>query len=230
MARKLNEDSFLICMSADRQGGYFIVCDGMGGAKAGDVASRLATDTFASHFDPAVPCPRLEECVKSAMQNANARVWEMSHSDPMLDGMGTTMVCMVMQDGEAVIGNVGDSRAYLIDDEGIRQITRDHSLVGEMLTRGELTPYEAQHHPSRNVITRAIGVDREIRCDTFALRPKAGQYVLLCSDGLTGEVSEPEMYYEVYQSDVPEKACQTLVDIANARGGHDNITVVLVSF
>lgn len=230
MARKLNEDSFLICMSADQKGGYFIVCDGMGGAKAGDVASRLATDTFASHFDPAVPCTRLEECVKKAMQSANARVWEMSHSDPMLDGMGTTMVCMVMQDGQAVIGNVGDSRAYLIDDEGIRQITRDHSLVGEMLTRGELTPYEAQHHPSRNVITRAIGAEKQIRCDTFALRPRAGQYVLLCSDGLTGEVSEPEMYYEVYQSDVPEKACQTLVDIANSRGGHDNITVVLLSF
>ena len=228
MARKLNEDSFLICMSADRQGGYFIVCDGMGGAKAGDVASRLATDTFASHFDPAVPCPRLEECVKSAMQNANARVWEMSHSDPMLDGMGTTMVCMVMQDGEAVIGNVGDSRAYLIDDEGIRQITRDHSLVGEMLTRGELTPYEAQHHPSRNVITRAIGVDREIRCDTFALRPKAGQYVLLCSDGLTDMVSMEDLKAVLSGGVSPQEMAKELVRLALAGGGRDNVTVIVL--
>ncbi len=230
MARKLNEDSFLTCMSQDQQSGYFVVCDGMGGAKAGDVASRLATDTFAAHFDPRLPCSRLEEDVRAAMQSANTRVWEMSRSDAALEGMGTTMVCAVVQKDCTVIGNVGDSRAYLIDDEGIRQITRDHSLVGEMLARGELTPLEAQRHPSRNVITRAIGADKTIQCDTFALQPRPGQYVLLCSDGLTGEVSEPEMYYEVYQSDTPEKACQMLVDIANSRGGHDNITVVLVSF
>lgn len=230
MARKLNEDSFHICMSADQQNGHFIVCDGMGGAKAGDVASRLATDTFAGQFDPATEYQKLEERVKSAIQNANTRVWEMSHTDPSLSGMGTTMVCAVVQNGSAVVGNVGDSRAYLIDDEGIHQITKDHSLVGDMLARGELTPYEAQRHPSRNVITRAIGADRKILCDLFTLQPKPGQYLLMCSDGLTGEVSEPEIYYEVYQSEAPEKACQTLVNIANLRGGHDNITVVLVSF
>ncbi len=230
MARKVNEDAFLISMSSDAQSGYFIVCDGMGGAKAGDVASRLATDTFAAQLHPSIACAKPEECVQNAMQAANTRVWEMSRSDPALEGMGTTMVCLLVQDGDAVIGNVGDSRAYLIDEEGISQITKDHSLVGEMIVRGELTPFEAQRHPSRNVITRAIGADKSIRCDTFPIRPRPGQYILLCSDGLTGEVSEPEIYYEVYQSEAPEKACQTLVEIANDRGGRDNITVVLVAF
>ena len=230
MVRKHNEDAFLINLSADGKSGSFVVCDGMGGAKAGEVASVMAADIFARNFDPEKVWKQPEEQVKEVMKQANAGVWEKAHEDSALEGMGTTMVCAVAQDGNVVIGNVGDSRAYLVDDEGMHQITRDHSLVGEMIARGELTSYEAQRHPSRNVITRAIGADRELRCDTFTVHPKEGQYLLLCSDGLTGEVSEPEMYYEVYQSGTPEKACQTLVEIANSRGGSDNITVVLVSF
>ncbi len=226
--RKLNEDSFFIQISPDGIAGYFVVCDGMGGAKAGDVASRLATRAFARVMDAATE-KKLAERVRDAMQSANTDVWQHSKDSPDLEGMGTTMVCMAADKSELVIGNIGDSRAYLIDEEGIRQITQDHSLVGEMLERGELTPYQAQRHPSRNVITRAIGVGSRVTCDIFQVPRKDGQYILLCTDGLTGEVSEPEIYYEVFQSDLPEKACQTLIEIANSRGGHDNITVVLVA-
>ena len=109
-------------------------------------------------------------------------------------------------------------------------ITRDHSLVEDLVERGELTRDQARCHPHKNLITRALGAEPVLMADCFRQPLSPGDYLLLCSDGLTGEVSEPEMYYEVYQSDVPEKACQTLVDIANSRGGHDNITVVLVSF
>jgi protein phosphatase len=144
--------------------------------------------------------------------------------------MGTTLVCLLIDGDSACVGNVGDSRAYLIDESGIRQITADHSLVSEMVARGELSAVEAQRHPSRNVITRALGVDSSVVCDIFPLSPQPGQFVLLCSDGLTGEVSEPEIYYEVFGTQRPEFACQSLVDIANARGGRDNITVVLVQF
>lgn len=227
--RKLNEDSFLMQVSPDGAEGYFVVCDGMGGAKAGDVASRLATEVFARQMAGRAADKKAAERVKDAMQAANESVWQHSRNSPDLEGMGTTMVCMAVGKGEVVVGNIGDSRAYLIDDEGIRQITQDHSLVGEMLERGELTPYQAQRHPSRNVITRAIGVGSRVTCDIFQVPRKEGQYILLCTDGLTGEVSEPEIYYEVFQSDLPEKACQTLIEIANSRGGHDNITVVLVA-
>lgn len=234
MQRKLNEDAYAIRIFGEHGQAFFVVCDGMGGAKAGDVASRIAVESFSERIEaqlkPKATNDEMVELVSKATAAANSRVWNMANGDANMEGMGTTMVSMLLCEDRAVVCNVGDSRAYLLDEQGIRQITHDHSLVGEMIARGELSVEEGYRHPSRNVITRAIGADAEVRCDVFSLRPQPGQFVLLCSDGLTGEVSEPEIYYEIVQSGTPETACKTLVDIANGRGGRDNITIVLVSF
>ena len=144
--------------------------------------------------------------------------------------MGTTMVAAVCGEGQALIGNVGDSRAYLLDDSGMRQITEDHSLVTELMKRGDLTSYQASRHPSRNVITRAMGADATVKCDTFLEPLKPGQFLLLCSDGLIREVTEPEIYYEIYQAEHPETACARLLDMAKSRGGRDNITMILIAY
>ena len=140
------------------------------------------------------------------------------------------MVAAICGDGQALVGNVGDSRAYFLDENGMRQITEDHSLVTELMKRGDLTPYQASRHPSRNVITRAMGADATVQCDTFAEQIKPGNFLLLCSDGLIREVTEPEIYYEVFQAEHPETACARLLDMAKSRGGRDNITIVLIAF
>lgn len=234
LQRKLNEDAYVIRTFGEHEQAYFVVCDGMGGAKAGDVASRVALESFSERLEsllkPKMSNDDMVDAVSRAAAVANSRVWNMANDDERMEGMGTTLVALLVCDDHAVVCNIGDSRAYLIDEQGIRQITNDHSLVGEMIARGELSAEDAYRHPSRNVITRAIGAEAEVRSDVFSLRPKEGQFVLLCSDGLTGEVSEPEIYYEIAQSGTPETACKTLVDIANQRGGRDNITIVLVSF
>lgn len=234
LARQQNQDCYML--SGDGEGNYAVcvVCDGMGGAAAGDIASKTALDVFASNIKDAVKPSfagkTMEKKVQDAVEKANKAVLEMACSRPEYEGMGTTLVCLLVRDSQAVVGNVGDSRAYLLDETGIRQITHDHSLVSEMIQRGEITAVQAQRHPSRNVITRALGVESAVQVDTFKITVRPGQYILLCSDGLSNEVSEPEIYYEVFCTENPENACQTLVDIANSRGGHDNITIVLAAF
>ncbi len=230
--RQINEDSYMF--SSDSQKLYCAVCDGMGGVNGGEVASRTAIDAFAAAIDsgsrPVFTQRTMEDVMRKAVEQANRQVYERGSGDPELNGMGTTIVCMLCCGNQAVIGNVGDSRAYIIDENGIRQITLDHSLVSEMIRRGELSHSEALSHPNRNVITRVLGVEPDVECDTFRLTLKEGQYVLLCSDGLTNEVSEPEIYYEIFFSHKPENACQSLLDIASQRGGRDNITMILASF
>lgn len=233
VVRKENQDAYII-KKLDGSAALLLVCDGMGGANGGRTASNKAIEVFAQevegHHSKGMKPSQMADAVAAAAAAANQAVFEAAQADASLSGMGTTMVCLLADGMEAVVGNIGDSRAYLIDDDGMQQVTHDHSLVAEMVRRGELSSREASHHPSKNVITRALGVDRDVSCDVFPLSLKEGQYVLLCSDGLTNEVSEPEIYYEVFQSQQPEKACDTLIEIAKARGGHDNITVVLASF
>ena len=231
--RKENQDAFLT-KRLDENRALLLVCDGMGGANGGRTASNIAIEVFAqaveAHHKKGMKQSQMADVVAAAATEANQAVYDAAQRDASLSGMGTTMVCLLADGAEAVVGNIGDSRAYLIDEDGMQQVTHDHSLVAEMVRRGELSSREANHHPSKNVITRALGVDQNVSCDVFPLSLKEGQYVLLCSDGLTNEVSEPEIYYEVYQSQQPEQACDTLIEIAKARGGHDNITVVLASF
>ena len=234
MVREVNQDTFRMEYDTETGRGMFLVCDGMGGAAAGEVASGLAADAFLQSMDNCWKVPfdaaALKKQLLESYDQVNEVVFDASRSNPDYAGMGTTMVTVVCGDGQALVGNVGDSRAYFLDDTGMRQITEDHSLVTELMKRGDLTPYQASRHPSRNVITRAMGAEATVKCDTFTVAVKPGQFLLLCSDGLIREVTEPEVYYEIFQAEQTETACVRLLDMAKHRGGHDNITMILIAF
>ena len=228
-----NEDTYMIEALPD---GTLLaaVCDGMGGANAGEIASSIAAEAFrqgfAERYKKGLTDEKLQECLVQAAGEANELVFDTAAENLQMTGMGTTIVAAYCDDSHAVIANIGDSRCYLATEDGLRRMTNDHSLVAEMIKRGELSPLEGQRHPSRNLITRALGVDSKVKCDTFVTPVRQGEFVLLCSDGLHDQVSEPEIYYEIYETGKPEAACDNLVKLANARGGTDNITLVLISF
>ena len=202
-----------------------IVADGMGGHNAGDLASRYTVQEMLAYIKESEedrPVPLLS----MAIHHANEQVLEKAESEKELEGMGTTLVAATVQDEYLYVANVGDSRLYLIDD-GIEQITHDHSLVEEMIRIGELQRKDAKNYPDRNVITLAIGVRVPVRVDFFDVKLEHGDKILLCSDGLTNMVEDEEILEIVRKSSSIEEAAGTLVDTANKNGGKDNISVVL---
>ena len=215
--RRRNEDAFVV------QPPLFAVADGMGGAQAGEIASRLAAEALR---DAAVDGGG-EERVISLIQAANRRVYERSHEDAAASGMGTTMTVALVGDGRVVIGHVGDSRAYRVREGELEQLTEDHSLVAELIRSGQLSPEEAERHPQRSVITRALGTDPDVDVDAFTVESQPGDIFLLCSDGLTTMVSDDEILSVVEENrrDL-QTAAKQLVGHANRGGGEDNITVV----
>ncbi len=233
-ARKDNQDSFAYSVSDAKKLAFAVVCDGMGGAAAGNIASQLALESFTDcirgaeykNFSYEQLCSLLEK----ALSAANSAVREKAMSSPAFAGMGTTLVSAVATPTKVAVINVGDSRAYKINSEGITRITDDHSLVADMVRFGELTEDEAREHPGKNLITRAVGTDVTVSGDVFFPEMKQGEFMLLCSDGLSNLVSEQEMLYEVVYGGDHEDCCSRLIDIANDRGGFDNITVVLLAF
>ena len=214
--RRRNEDSW-VCDPP-----IFAVADGMGGAKAGEIASRLAAAALGSAADGSGA-----ERVVSLVQEANRRVYERSSEDASASGMGTTITLALVEDGKVTFGHVGDSRAYLIRDHTIEQLTDDHSLVAELVRSGRLSPEEAEIHPQRSVITRALGTDPNVDVDTFTVEPQVGDLFLICSDGLTSMIDD-EVIREVVERrrDNLDAAARELVEKANRSGGEDNITVV----
>jgi protein phosphatase len=216
--RRRNEDAFV------SEPPLFAIADGMGGAQAGEVASRLAA---AALREGQARAPAGEDRIFELIQEANRRVYDRSSSDPNTSGMGTTMTVALVEDGHVAFGHVGDSRAYLIRDGEMQRLTEDHSLVNELLKSGKLSPEEAEIHPQRAVITRAVGTDPDVDVDTFTVPAQAGDLFLLCSDGLTDVVAEEEILelVERNRGDI-ERALRSLVKEANRGGGEDNITVV----
>jgi protein phosphatase len=214
--RRRNEDSW-VCDPP-----IFAVADGMGGAKGGEIASRLAAAALGS-----AAAGSGAERVVALVQEANRRVYERSAEDATASGMGTTITLALVEDGTVTFGHVGDSRAYLIRDHSIEQLTDDHSLVAELVRSGKLSPEEAEIHPQRSVITRALGTDPDVDVDTFSVEPRAGDLFLICSDGLTSMV-EDDVIREVVERrrDDLDAAARELVEKANRSGGEDNITVV----
>lgn len=205
-----------------------IVADGMGGHNAGDLASRYTVESMVDYIEKAEekrPIPLLS----MAIHHANDLVAEKARSDKSLEGMGTTVVAATVQDDCLYVANVGDSRLYLIDQE-IEQITRDHSLVEEMIRLGELQRKDARSHPDRNVITRAVGVNSLVKIDFFDMKMESGDRLLLCSDGLTNMVEDQEILYIVKRAASLEEAAQRLVNEANKNGGKDNISVVIAEY
>ena len=232
--RSSNQDSFYLDIAHEEGHAILVVCDGMGGARAGNVASELAVESFVDEvrrlIKPGVNNRFLRNTLDHAVTRANHVVYEKSRSSEDFIGMGTTLVGAIATAHLAVIANVGDSRAYLINREGIFRVTRDHSVVEDLLGKGEITPQEARNHPSKNLITRALGTEPEINCDLFSLELRPDDILLLCSDGLTNVVEEAEILYEVLQGADLSSSCTHLLALANARGGPDNITIVIASF
>jgi PPM family protein phosphatase len=216
--RRRNEDSYVVAPP------LFAVADGMGGAQAGEIASKLAAAALEETDSGGLSG---EERVVSVIQEANRRVYERSNEDPNASGMGTTITVALVEDAGVTIGHVGDSRAYRYRDGGIEQITDDHSLVNELMKSGKLSPEEAETHPQRSVITRALGTDPDVDVDSFTLEAQEGDVFLLCSDGLTTMVDDDEIreVLEKYRGDL-DRATRSLVSAANRGGGEDNITVI----
>ena len=223
--RQQNQDAFAIQRLDDGRV-VALVCDGMGGARAGNVASSMAVKLFMEEF--LRTSGREEERMRQAAALANREVFQRSLQDQDCTGMGTTLVAALAGEGGAVILNEGDSRAYHISQSGISLVTRDHSLVADLVERGELTREEAKNHPNRNLITRALGADPGLMADCFRQPMAPGDYLLLCSDGLSNVVEEQEMLYEVIHGEGDESCCQRLLDIALNRGAPDNVTTVLI--
>jgi protein phosphatase len=218
--RRQNEDAF-VCEPP-----LFAIADGMGGAQAGEVASRLA----AAVFEEGADAIRGEEGVATVVRAANARIFERAVHDPAVAGMGTTATVAVVDERAATVtfAHVGDSRAYLYRNRVLEQLTTDHSLVGELVRSGRLTEDEAAVHPHRSVITRALGTDAEVEVDTLTLEVAPGDLVLLCSDGLSAMVRDEEIVRVLESTDgAPRAAAEALVSAANEAGGEDNVTVVL---
>lgn len=210
-----------------------IVCDGMGGAKSGNVASRLAADAFCGEIKRNIRPDLLVEDVKrimaDAIQLANQAVFEHSQLSDDYTGMGTTLVAAFVCGKTAIVANVGDSRAYLMEAGGIRQITVDHSVVQLMLRRGEISREEARNHPVKNLITRAVGTEQRVVCDIFTLPIEHGDFILLCSDGLSNLVTDQEILFEVVHCTDKSRCCRNLIDVAKNRGAPDNVTCVLTA-
>jgi protein phosphatase len=219
--RQLNEDRALV------EDGLYAVCDGLGGHQAGEVAAQTAIETIRIAFSE-----RTVDGLVEAIKVANAAVWQLAADDDNKRGMGTTItaLALVEQDDEdqLSVANVGDSRAYLFQRDELVRITEDHSLVEELVREGRLSPEEALVHPQRSVITRALGLGPDVEVDTWQLLPFAGDRVLLCSDGLTNEVSDDRIASTLRRLSDPQEVADELVRLAREAGGADNITVVVV--
>ena len=227
--RELNED--YIYTSGQPIGALpnlFIVADGMGGHKAGDYASMHTVDRFVEVIRELGEEHGVQDAINEAVTAANAYIYQRSRENSNLSGMGTTLVLASCIGNEAIVANIGDSRLYLVNDDAMTQITRDHSLVEEMVTLGGIDREMARNHPDKNIITRAVGVKEKVAADFFEVDLTKGDKLLLCSDGLTNMLSDEEIYQIIQNNKELEQAAKALVDAANENGGRDNIAVVLV--
>ena len=231
--RTENQDCFLIETCEKAACTILALCDGMGGENAGGIASQLSANAFVNYtfhylsdypFRPA-DLPRI---MQEACDEANGVAYAYSQFGDELTGMGTTLVAAVIRrNGMGYVLNVGDSRAYLLHRHVLTQITRDHSLVEELLEAGIITPQQAFNHPQKNVITRALGSEKTVEADMFPVNAAPGDSLLLCSDGLSGVVPEEEIQAVLNDSALPEDACRDLLDLALSRGAPDNITIIV---
>ena len=229
--RSQNQDAFQI-EQLDRNSLLCVLCDGMGGAKSGNVASTLATEVFTEEvrrvWSSGMDGEELDQMLQGAVKLANFTVFDQAQQFEEFSGMGTTLVAMLVHGRSATIVNVGDSRAYLVNRDGIRRLTTDHSLVQMMVERGDLTPEQARTYPGKNYITRAIGTEPVVQCDVFHLDIERGDCLLLCSDGLSNIIDDQEILFEVVHGVNKQYCCQRLLDIAKNRGAPDNVTSILV--
>ena len=229
--RSQNQDAYHV-EQLDRNTVLAVVCDGMGGAKSGNIASSLTVDVFVEEvrrsYSSGLDQEGVNQMLRSAVKLANFTVFDQAKQFEEFDGMGTTLVAVLIRNRRMPVIHVGDSRAYKVNEDGIWQLTKDHSLVQMMVERGELTPEMARTYPGKNFITRAIGTEPMVLCDISHRDLEKGDFVLLCSDGLSNMMDEQEILFEVVHGVNRRNCCQRLLDIAKNRGAPDNVTTVLV--
>lgn len=229
--RAQNQDAYQM-EELDRNTLLCAVCDGMGGAKSGNIASSLALDVFVQEvrrmWTASMKQPQIDQMLRGAVKLANFTVYDQARQFEEFDGMGTTLVAVLVHGREVTVVNVGDSRAYGVNRNGIRRLTKDHSLVQMMVDRGEITPEQARTYPGKNLITRAIGTEPTVLCDVFHTELERGDCLLLCSDGLSNMMDDQEILFEVVHGVNKQYCCRRLLEIAKNRGAPDNVTSVLV--
>ena len=219
LARDHNEDAFI------SEPPLFVVADGMGGHLGGEVASAIAIETLREGFSKRGP-----EGVADSVRQANEAILKRGQKDAAVEGMGTTITAAVLTGSTLRIAHVGDSRAYLLRENELRQVTNDHTLVGEMVREGTLSDEQARVHPRRSILVRALGIDTDVEVDLIDLPVQEGDRLLLCSDGLNSMVTDQKIAELSAPGSTPEEACASLVEAANVAGGTDNITVIVVDF
>lgn len=231
LVRPQNQDAYQI-EQLDKNTLLCVVCDGMGGAKSGNVASTLALEVFMEEirntWTAGMNQEKTDQMLEAAVKLANFTVFDQAMQFEEFNGMGTTLVAALIREKEVTVVNVGDSRAYLVGRNGIRCLTKDHSLVQMMVDRGELTPERARTYPGKNYITRAIGTDNLVESDIYHLDVERGDCLLLCTDGLSNLLDDQEILFEVVHGVNKQYCCQRLLDIAKNRGAPDNVTSILV--
>lgn len=229
--RSTNQDSFAV-NTLPGNSALAVVCDGMGGASAGDIASKTACEVISQYvlksYTTSMTSEDIAKLLKNAIVSANIEVFFLSKNNESLRGMGTTVVAAIITEQEAVICNIGDSRAYLLNENQLKQITRDHSIVQSLVESGKLSQEEANTHPEKNIITRALGVEENLLIDSFCIDFTSNDKLLLCTDGLSNYVTSDNVLRIVRDND-SDKAVEILIDEANLAGGRDNITAVLIS-
>lgn len=232
LKRRDNQDTYAFERFGAEGSVVAVVCDGMGGVQGGQLASTLAVSTFMEALhelaQPEMTAEQVRALQTACVARANKAIYDRAQEGEAYHGMGTTLVSALVTPEVAVLCNVGDSRAYHIDAAGIRRVTRDHSVVEEMIESGEITPEEARTHPNRNLITRALGPDRNMVCDTYVIPLAAGDCVLLCTDGLTGVARDEEILSAVRAASEGDAALRGLLELATSRGAPDNVTAVLI--
>lgn len=229
-SRGNNEDNFYV--SNDMKVPLYIVADGMGGHNAGEVASNMAIEIIKNKFmnpkDDLLDKDKVIKSIKQSIEEANTKIYLKSIENKELKGMGTTITLAYILENHIYLGHIGDSRAYLISDDNIQQITEDHSFVNELVKSGTITKEEAKNHPKKNMITRAVGSSSIIEMDLMVKEYNENDILILCSDGLTNMVSDIEIMEIMKDENDLQNACGRLVELANEKGGLDNITVVAI--
>jgi len=228
-SRPVNQDYIGLFHSSDKRDFIAVVADGMGGHQAGDIASRLAVEEIQNNFFIQLGRQSPEQALRRVFEAANSTIYAHAQRSPENQGMGTTLVALALYESAAYFAYTGDSRLYLVRENEIKQLTKDHTLVAEMLRQGLIDLNQAKNHPDRNIITHAVGTRKEVFVDTSdsPIPLQIGDCFLLCSDGLYDLVDETEMIHQVVTY-AAQPACQELVRLANDRGGHDNISVIIV--
>lgn len=222
--RKINEDS--VGFYKDENLSIYVIADGMGGHNAGEVASKLAADTTIEYVKTLTNIESMQEVLTEAIKLANEKIFKVSQSSDGLNGMGTTITACLVKNHKMVVANVGDSSCYVMKYNGIAKITKDHSLVQQLVDDGEITEEEAASHPNKNIITRALGTNRHVDIDTFEVDIADVYRIILCTDGLSNGVNINEMYDIILNND-NENACRQLIELSKLKGGRDNISVIV---